>query len=195
MRSTAILFLFLIAGYSAPNVVAQAVEPFSEIEIIVSGATTRSVEPFSEYWTTGPGLAVRVETPFYLGHVFGSGMVSNVTARGDAEVPSFQSGLVTAGWAASIRLPGNIRVIPGAQTGLYWMRFDDPSANWASANEAEMAAGIDLRIAVPVGRGFYVTGSASAIRIFTHHPLDLQFFQIGVSRVFTVPGWLQEVFE
>lgn len=195
MRSIAIYCLFLIAGYSASKVAAQAVQPFSEIEIIISGATTRSVEPFSEYWSTGPGLAVRVETPFYLGHVFGSGMVSNVTARSDADVPSFQSGLLTAGWAASIRLPGDVRIIPGAQTGLYWMRFDDPSTNWASANEAEMVAGIDVRIAVLVGRGFHVTGSASAIRIFTHHPLDLQFFQIGVSRVFTVPGWMQEVFE
>lgn len=185
------LLLAILGGCAEAR--AQSAAPFSEIEFSASGVVLGTSGAFSEHWAPGPGAAITARTPFYLGDVSGSLAVVPVAAREGAEVPSFLSLAVTGGWGARVPLPGAVRLEPSVFSGLYWMHFLVPSGSWNYVNEAELMVGVRLRTSLGIGAGWRVAASAAQARVFTHRPIDLRSFEIGVSRTISTPAWLRRV--
>lgn len=183
MRPLALLALLL-----AP---AAAAQPFSTLEVVVSGAAAAGGAPFSDFWSPGPGLELRAEMPFYLGDVFVGGYAAPHRAA-EASVPEYLALFPFAGWGYVMEAPGGLRLTPGLRTGLFamWFDTDEPSS---VRREAEIAAGFDLRLSLPVAHGWRLSAGAAYVRVYTYERLDLRFAQLGLSRTFGVPDWLQEI--
>lgn len=180
--------LVLLALLFAP---AAAAQPFSTVEVVVSGVAAASEAPYSDFWDPGLGGEVRAELPFYLGDVYVGGYVAPHRAA-EASVPDYLALFPFAGWGYVLEGLGGVRLTPGLRAGLFAMWFDVDDVS-SVRREAELAAGLDLRMSVPVARGWRLSAGAAYVRVYTHERIDLRFGQIGVSRTFGVPDWLEEV--
>lgn len=181
-----LLTLLLLASTAA----AQPM-PFETLTVSAGGVSTLAGAPYTDFWDPGLGVEARVETPFYLGRVAGGIVVAPHKEVVEGLVPDYLSLYFFGAWSAEVVLPGGLRLAPGVQAGLFRMQFDADDAASVN-NEAELAAGPEVWLSVPVARGWRVQAGAGAVRIFTSERIDLGFVRVGVSRTVWTPDWLRD---
>lgn len=179
-------FRLLVLLVIAPVAAAQ---PFDSLEVGVSGLTTFGGAPYTDFWDPGPGVEVRAATPFYVGEVALGVAVSQQRARAGADVPGYLALYPYASWGYAVALPGGVRLTPGLRAGLYAMWFDVDDVS-SVRREAELAAGAEVRLSVPVGRGWRVNASGAALRLYTAERIELGVVHLGLSRAFATPRGL-----
>lgn len=183
-----LLNLLLLSG--AQQVHAQNPhEPFSTLELRLSGTQNVHRNFLHTYWQPGIGGDVALATPFYLGFAE-AGVAYHRYRIDDPNVPAFHAVLLFAGWGLAaetnrLRLEGSFRI------GNYRMSFDENTFAGVR-NESELALGVQGRVLVQVVGPVSVHVAGSYMQAYTFLRLKLWYASAGLSYRLQTPHWAEE---
>ena len=181
-----------IAGLTtSPAQAQERAEPFSTVDLHVSGTANVNQNFLHEFWKRGTGVEASLATPFYLGFVeFGSGL-HRYEAEGD--VPGFGAIWLYAGWGLSASVADRLRLESSARIGNYHMAFDDAATEFAGvANESELAVMLNARVSVRAVGPVSVYVSGRYLQAYTFLRLNLWYASAGLSFRLQTPEGLKD---
>lgn len=178
----------LLAGGAFANAVA-----YDTLEVGAHYTTNTNRNEYHRFWEPGKGLECYVSTPFHVGNLrSGFRYLSN---PGGAEgVPDFQSAYVYAGWSYGAAVAWGFSVDPGFSIGVNVLHFEDEQTS-GQEYESEIAGELSLRVSRPLYRQWRINATGSSFVMLTHRRIELFFVSAGISRSFSMPGWLRGFLE
>ena len=187
--SLALIGLLMLTG---PSVQAQpTAEPFSTIDVRLSGAAEMSSSSQLEQWSSDYAGSLLLSTPFYAGNLQTGVRIQPFESASSAQ-PSFWSGFLFLGWHQRWSTSDWLHVETGARVGNFFMAFDEDDVGGVR-NESELAtAGVQSIHIEPFDHiGFFVEGSYT--KVFTSVRMKFVHLSAGITYRFHTPEWLKAV--
>lgn len=182
-----------LAGARAARAASAGTVAYDTLEVGASFATDTSRNEYHGFWDAGTGLDFYLLTPFHVGDLrAGCRYLSNYSRL--EGVPNFRSAYVYTGWSYGVLLPWGLRIDPGFSFGVNVLRFDDEQIP-GQEYESEISGELSLRMSRRIFHEWRLNLTGSSFVMLTQRRIDLSFVSAGISRSFSMPGWLRGFLE
>jgi len=188
--------LFLLALTLTSAAAAASAEPFDSLEVGVLGVADISNNEYHEFWEQGRGAEIFAQTPFYSGSMrLGLRYLIN-DRQPDETVPDSRSLYLYLGWSMFEFEVWRNHIIAelGLGVGVNQWRFDGETQQGLD-NELEAATEVYGRARYIFARRWSLNTTLRYQTTYTRNSINIVYVTLGVSRSFSMPGWLKGFLE
>jgi len=189
------LLVMLVA--LAPALPASATEPFDSLEVGVLGVADVGSSEYHDYWQQGRGAELFAQTPFYSGSMrLGLRYLIN-DSQPDQTVPDSKSIYIYLGWSMFEYEIWREHLIAelGLGVGMNQWRFSADPSQTGNENEMEAATEVYGRARYIFAQRWSLNTSVRYQTLYTRRSINTVFVTLGLSRAFSMPGWLKGFLE
>lgn len=178
-----------------------AQDAFERIEIALGGDAVVAGNSILDNWSPSRRGSLELRTPYYSGELEAGARYLRYNEK-SFEDSGFRSVYLFLGWHYPLSLTDRLFVTPGFRIGTNFLiqnnkrlyfggTADDPFI--FHENESIFAYELMLRSGWKLTDRTVLTASVSYNRSALQIPFSLTYVSMGISRTFTMPGWLQTV--
>ena len=194
----ALILLFLF-GVISPVMMAQSV--FSTFDVGLSGDVIINNNSLLDNWSPTGGAVLEARSPYYAGEME-AGVRYVYFSEDQFDNSGFRSIFLFIGWSYPVSIVDRLTLSPGFRLGNHFMWQDNSKEYFAEPggdpfvfhrNESEFAYEVQLRAAYKLTNRTNLQLSTSYNRTAIQIPLSLVYAEVGLSRTFNTPDWLQKL--
>lgn len=161
-------------------------EAFETFQLGFTTTANVNTNMFHDYWEQDYAIGLRFKTPFYFGDI--EIMADLFTYKGvgtstldelDGRSPDFSNIFVAVGWGKGFNLTPNIEFFGGFFLGNSYLSFEQHT--FFGKGESEVTAGLYAKGSYHISDSWLIHLTASQMRMFTFHRIDLSHITFGVS--------------
>jgi hypothetical protein len=163
----------------------------------VLGVADISDNEYHQYWQQGRGAEAFAQTPFYSGSMrLGLRYLRNDAQPGQ-DVPDSESCYIYLGWSMFEIEVWREHLIAelGLGVGMNQWRFSADPSQPGNENEMEAATEVYGRARYIFAKPWSLNTSLRYQTLYTRTSINLFYVTLGVSRSFSMPGWLKGFLE
>jgi len=196
-KATALVFLLLLMFQSA----TLAQKPFETLEFSIGSDLIISGNSILDHWDPSKRVAASLRTPYFRGELEAGGRYFRFDEN-SFEDSGFRSIYLFLGWHYPLSVSDRLSIIPGFRIGTNFLTQDNKREYFGGGagdpfifheEESIFAYELMLRSGWSLTERTTLTASISYNRSALQIPFSLSYLSVGVSRTFTMPGWLQTV--
>ncbi|MEX0661434.1 MAG: hypothetical protein WEA58_08400 [Balneolaceae bacterium] len=199
MKAKRAFLLILLLGLITQ--ISSAQNAFNTFDVGLSGDFIINNNTLLDNWNPTNGATLEARSPYFRGEME-VGVRYVYFFEGQFENSGFRSIFLFIGWSHPFSIADRLTVSPGFRLGNHFMWQDNTREYFAEPagdpfvfhrNESEFAYEVQLRAAYQFTERTKLQLSTSYNRTAIEIPLSLVYAEIGVSRTFHSPKWLQKL--
>lgn len=174
-----------------------AQNPFTHLDISLSGNYIFQGNEITKSWDPTPGLMLDIRTPYFMGELE-TGVRYVRFSELDFENSGFHSTYVFAGWSLPLQLSERLSLSPGVKIGITYLYQDNAKfydGYRFDNDESEFSWELQLRSLYKINTNWSIHLTTVYNRTVLHLPMNQWYLSAGLMRRFESPNWIKTFLE
>lgn len=194
-KMTSFVILLLMAWQN----VSLAQGPFESLDIAIGSDLIISGNNILDHWSPSKRFTAEFRTPYYSGELEAGGRYFRFDEESFKD-SGFRSVYLFLGWHQPISMNSRFSLIPGFRIGTNFLTQDNEWKYFGGGAEDPFifhryetifAYELMVRARWSATQNSSISSTVLYSRSPLQNPISLTYFSVGISRTFTMPGWLQ----